>query len=244
MSSIMIAMSAIRRLARGGGIVKRARRVDDRRRASSWFPRGAMVASVDDAEPLRAASEVRADAGAALDASLADSETLRGELARLLAKAAPSADADARRAGVGVDEGERDLAAEGGLGASEVDALPAASFDAAVASLCFSEMSASERSYVLRQLHRGLRPGGVLAVADEVKPARGWQRAIHALLRAPQALLGWLLAGSTSRPIPDLAGEVRAAGFEIRAEERWLVGRLAAVTAERPGSPRTPGSPR
>ena len=85
--------------------------------------RGAMVASVDDAEPLRAASEIRADAGAALDASLADSETLRDELARLLAKAAPSADADARRAGVGMDEGERDLAAEGGLGASEVDAL-------------------------------------------------------------------------------------------------------------------------
>ena len=83
----------------------------------------AMVACVDDAEPLRAASEVRSDAGAALDASLADSETLRGELARLLAKAAPSADADARRAGAGVDEGEYDPAAEGALGAAEVDAL-------------------------------------------------------------------------------------------------------------------------
>jgi len=82
-----------------------------------------MVACVDDAEPLRAASEVRSDAGAALDASLADSETLRGELARLLAKAAPSADADARRAGAGVDEGEYDPAAEGALGAAEVDAL-------------------------------------------------------------------------------------------------------------------------
>ena len=81
-----------------------------------------MVACVDDAEPLRAASEVRSDAGAALDASLADSETLRGELARLLAKAAPSADADARRAGAGVDEGEYDPAAEGALGAAEVDA--------------------------------------------------------------------------------------------------------------------------
>ena len=83
----------------------------------------AMVACVDDAESLRAASEVRSDAGAALDASLADSETLRGELARLLAKAAPSADADARRAGAGVDEGEYDPAAEGALGAAEVDAL-------------------------------------------------------------------------------------------------------------------------
>jgi demethylmenaquinone methyltransferase/2-methoxy-6-polyprenyl-1,4-benzoquinol methylase len=115
--------------------------------------------------------------------------------------------------------------------ASEIDGLPAASFDAAVASLCLSEMSAVERAFVLRQLKGRLRPGGVLAVADEVRPRKPWQRAIHALLRAPQAVLGWLLAGSTSRPVPDLAGEVRAAGFDVREEERWLLGRLAAVTA-------------
>ena len=89
--------SAIRRLV--VAVSSRARAgwtsVGARLRGSSP---AAMVACVDDAEPLRAASEVRSDAGAALDASLADSETLRGELARLLAKAAPSADADARAA--------------------------------------------------------------------------------------------------------------------------------------------------
>ena len=118
--------------------------------------------------------------------------------------------------------------------ASEIDALPEAGFDAAVAGLCLSEMSAVERAYVLRGLARCLRPGGVLAVADEVRPRQGWHRVLHALLRGPQAALAWLIAGTLSRPIPDLAAEVADAGFAIRREQRWLLGRLAALVAERP----------
>ena len=116
--------------------------------------------------------------------------------------------------------------------ASEIDMLAPGAFDAVVISLALSEMSAAERRYVLREAARRLVRGGVLAVADEVRPARGWQRLLFALLRGPQALLGWLLAGSVSRPLPDLAGEVRAAGFGVRAERRWLLGSLALVAAE------------
>jgi demethylmenaquinone methyltransferase/2-methoxy-6-polyprenyl-1,4-benzoquinol methylase len=116
--------------------------------------------------------------------------------------------------------------------ASEIDALAAGAFDAVVISLALSEMSAGERRYVLSQAARRLARGGVLAVADEVRPARSWQRVLFALLRGPQALLGWLLAGSVSRPVPDLAGEVREAGFGVRAERRWLLGSLALVAAE------------
>ncbi len=118
--------------------------------------------------------------------------------------------------------------------ASEIDALPVAGFDAVVASLCLSEMSPSERRFVLRQALQRLRPGGVLAAGDEVRPRRLWQRVLHACLRGPQVALAWLVVGSTSHPIPDLASEVRAAGFELRAEKRWLGGRLATVVAERP----------
>ncbi len=117
--------------------------------------------------------------------------------------------------------------------ASEVDGLPEADFDAVVAGLCLSEMSASERAFVLRALARCLRPGGVLAVADEVQPRRTGQRVLHALLRGPQAALAWLVTGSTSRPVRDLAAEVAAAGLEVRSEQRWLLGRLAVVVAER-----------
>ncbi len=117
--------------------------------------------------------------------------------------------------------------------ASEIDAFPDASFDAIAASLSLSEMSRRERSFVLKHALRILRPGGVIAVADEVRPRGFAKRVLHALLRAPQAALGWLIVGSISRPISDLAGEIVAAGFVLRAERRWLLETLALVIAER-----------
>jgi hypothetical protein len=95
-------------------------------------------------------------------------------------------------------------------------------------------MSAGERAFVLRQAAHRLGPGGLLAVGDEVKPLRRWQRLLMAALRAPQALLAWLLAGSTSRPLADLAGEIRCAGLKVRSERRWLLGTLAVVIADKP----------
>jgi SAM-dependent methyltransferase len=118
--------------------------------------------------------------------------------------------------------------------ASEIDALPPASYDVVVASLCLSEMSAAERRFVLSAARARLRPGGCIVVGDEVRP-RGLARAFHALLRAPQVALAWLLAGSLSRPIPDLAAELRDAGFSIRSETRWLAGSLALVVGEGTG---------
>ncbi len=118
--------------------------------------------------------------------------------------------------------------------ASEIDALPEASFDAIVVSFCLSDMSAGERSFTLRAAERRLRPGGTLAVADEVIPLRAGERLLHALLRLPQSLVGWLLSGATSHPIRNLSGEIRAAGFVIDRERRWLLGSLAVVSASRP----------
>ncbi|MAE96925.1 MAG: hypothetical protein CL910_19935 [Deltaproteobacteria bacterium] len=117
--------------------------------------------------------------------------------------------------------------------AAEIDTLPEAAFDAVVMSLCLSEMSRDERSYVLRTALDRLRPGGSLLAADEVIARRPDRRILHALLRGPQWLLGWLIAGSVSQPVPDLAAEVAAAGYGVRRETRWLAGSLALVQAER-----------
>jgi len=116
--------------------------------------------------------------------------------------------------------------------AAEIDALPEQAFDAVAISLALSEMSSGERRFVLRQALRLLVPGGRLAVADEVRP-RGARGVLFRLLRAPQALLGWLLAGVISHPVADLAGEVREAGFRVSAERRWLAGSLQLVVAQR-----------
>jgi demethylmenaquinone methyltransferase/2-methoxy-6-polyprenyl-1,4-benzoquinol methylase len=106
--------------------------------------------------------------------------------------------------------------------ASEIDALPPASFDAVVACLSLSEMSRQERSFILKWAMHALRPGGVLAIADEVRSHRLINCILQKLVRGPQAALSWIIAGSVSHPIPDLAEEANAAGFAIRTERRWL----------------------
>ena len=116
--------------------------------------------------------------------------------------------------------------------ASEIDALPEQAFDAVVLSLCLCEMSRDERRFVLRAARDRLRPGGRVVAADEVRARRPGQRVAHALLRAPQWLLGWLLAGKVSRPLPDLAGELAEAGLVPQGERRWLLGGLALVRGE------------
>ncbi len=118
--------------------------------------------------------------------------------------------------------------------AAEIDALPERSFDAVTASLCLSEMSAIERRFVLREAVRRLRSGGTIVVADEVVPRHCAERFLVRLLRGPQVALGWLLAGTLSRPIPDLSAELREAGADVRGEHRWLFGSLAIFVATRP----------
>ena len=115
--------------------------------------------------------------------------------------------------------------------ASEIDALPRAAFDSVVLSLCLSEMSAEERHYVLAEARHRVRPGGRVVAADEVRTSGG-ARTLQQLARAPQWLLGWLLAGSVSRPLPDLRAELEAAGLAVRREQRWLAGTLALFVAE------------
>jgi len=115
--------------------------------------------------------------------------------------------------------------------AAEIDALPRQAFDSVVLSLSLSEMSAEGRRYVLTRARERLRPGGRVVAADEVR-ARGMARPFQALARAPQWLLGWLLAGSVSRPLSGLRGELEAAGLVVRREQRWLAGTLALYVAE------------
>jgi demethylmenaquinone methyltransferase/2-methoxy-6-polyprenyl-1,4-benzoquinol methylase len=117
--------------------------------------------------------------------------------------------------------------------ASEIDAFPEGSFDAVVACLSLSEMSERERAFVLKCAQRVLRPGGVIAIADEVRPRSFTNRVLQAVVRKPQAALGWLVVRSVSSPISDLAAEVSTAGFVIRGERRWLLQTLVVAIAER-----------
>jgi demethylmenaquinone methyltransferase/2-methoxy-6-polyprenyl-1,4-benzoquinol methylase len=117
--------------------------------------------------------------------------------------------------------------------AAEIDRLPKGAFDAVVVCLCLSDMSGSERRFVLAESVERLGEDGVLIVADEMQAPRGWRRALQLAWRGPQAALAWLLVGSISRPLADLRSELRNAGLEIVREQRWMFGTLGLYEARR-----------
>jgi demethylmenaquinone methyltransferase/2-methoxy-6-polyprenyl-1,4-benzoquinol methylase len=119
--------------------------------------------------------------------------------------------------------------------AAEIDALPASAYDACVACLSLSEMSPDERRFVLEQATRVVRPGGRVVVADETLPRARLARLAFRLLRVPLAVLTWMVTGSTTHALPDIARELRAAGLQVIEERRFGLGSLCAVAARTAG---------
>ena len=114
------------------------------------------------------------------------------------------------------------------------DRFAAGSFDAAASSLAFSEMSADEQRYVLAGVHRVLRGGGRVVIADEVQPTRVWQRVLYAIVRWPVAVVTYLLTQTSTAALRNPVALLEGAGFRVRREERRALGSLAVVAAERP----------
>ena len=120
------------------------------------------------------------------------------------------------------------------VGAVELDtAFPDGSFDCITSSLMFSELSPDEADYTLRQCHRLLRPGGRLAITDEVLPDTFAGRLGTLLLRLPFAILTFVLTQNTTRRVAGLAPRITAAGFRIIEVRRYLLGTLRTFVAER-----------
>jgi demethylmenaquinone methyltransferase/2-methoxy-6-polyprenyl-1,4-benzoquinol methylase len=130
------------------------------------------------------------------------------------------------------------------LGAMEIeDRFGPATFEAVVACLSFSEMTPDEQTYVLEVARTRLRPGGRLVVADEVVPRGTVRRALYGLRRWSLALLVYALTQTTTRPVAELPGRVRAAGFLDVVVERMWGDAFCIVRARAPaGSGRADGA--
>lgn len=137
---------------------------------------------------------------------------------------------------VGVDSSAGELAeaarrGRGPLVQAAADALPVAtgSIDAVCASMCLPVLTPLDR--VLTEMHRVLRPGGLLAALVPARPGP-----------APSGLVGWVRVMASLRavrqpwPNPharDAVAEVlRYAGYRIRSDER----RVFFLALDDPGS--------
>jgi demethylmenaquinone methyltransferase/2-methoxy-6-polyprenyl-1,4-benzoquinol methylase len=106
------------------------------------------------------------------------------------------------------------------MGVDGMDGLQASEYDAVVSTLVFSELNEDERRYALKHAVRVLKPGRLIVIADEVVPRKAAPRILHSVVRAPMLAMTYLVSGTSTRPIPDLSGELAEAGFHIEEEVR------------------------
>lgn len=101
------------------------------------------------------------------------------------------------------------------LGVAEMARRIQGGFDAAVACLTFSELTADEQIYTLSAVHGLLRSGGALVIADESLPEHTLGRLVHRLRRLPFAAFAYAVTQTTTRPLRNMAGPLRGAGFTM-----------------------------
>lgn len=123
------------------------------------------------------------------------------------------------------------------MGIAELDREKDESYDVVTCGLCFSELSRDELAYALEQVVRVLRPGGLLLVADEVRPARPLARAVHAVVRAPLAMLTYAIAQQTTHAIRGLEQRVADAGLSIVSVRPSTLGSFVELAARKPRAP-------
>jgi len=120
------------------------------------------------------------------------------------------------------------------MGVAELSEEEAQRYDAVMSGLCLSELSEAEVSYALKEAARILRPGGLVLVADEIKPQGRVNRLIHALLRTPLAAFTYIITQQTTHPASKLPEKMKAAGFAIVSIHLNRMGSFGEFVAQKP----------
>ena len=120
------------------------------------------------------------------------------------------------------------------MGVAELDTEEAQRYDAVTSGLCLSELSEDEVHYTLKQVTRILRPGGLLLIADEIKPRGFVHRLIHSVVRAPLVALTYVITQQTTHPASNLSEKLKAAGFTIVSINLNRIGSFGEFIASKP----------
>lgn len=120
------------------------------------------------------------------------------------------------------------------MGVAELDGEEPASFDVVMSGLCFSELTEEELSYALKETKRILKPGGLLLIADEVKPRAGAKRLLTWLIRLPLLVITYVLTQTTTHAVRNLPEKIEQAGLRIESVTLSGLEDFIEVSAQKP----------
>ncbi len=120
------------------------------------------------------------------------------------------------------------------MGAVEMDkAFDNETFDKIVSTLVFSEFYSNELRYVLEQSHRILKAGGLIIIADEIRPTSLWKYIVHLSIRIPLTVITYILTQTSTRALKDIKRFLTDAGFKIIREKRSLLDSFGLYVARK-----------
>ncbi len=115
----------------------------------------------------------------------------------------------------------------------ELDAEPSEHYDVVMSGLCFSELSDDELNFGLFQTYRILKPGGILLIADEVRPRNLLKKIFYWLIRLPMVVVTYIITQTTTRAVSRLPEKVERANFIIKQIRLNKMGSFIELVARK-----------
>jgi len=120
------------------------------------------------------------------------------------------------------------------MGAIEMDkAFNSETFDKIVSTLVFSEFYSDEQKYVLREAHRVLKHGGLIIIADEVRPNSLAKRMLQLLVRIPLMVITYILTQTSTKALKGIESAMTSAGFQIIHQKRTFLDSFGLYVAKK-----------
>jgi len=119
------------------------------------------------------------------------------------------------------------------MGIVELDSEPAENYDVVMSGLCFSELTDDELTFGLTQVHRILKPGGLLLVADEARPQNFIKKIFYWLLRLPMVVITYIITQTTTHAVSRLPQKVEQANFDIEQVRLNKLGSFIELVAKK-----------
>jgi len=101
------------------------------------------------------------------------------------------------------------------MGVAELGSEESKSYDVVTSGLCFSELSEDELIYTLKEVKRILKPGGLLLIADEVKPKNISNKILNEIIRFPLKIIIYIITQTTTQAIDNLPKKIKESGLLI-----------------------------
>jgi cyclopropane fatty-acyl-phospholipid synthase-like methyltransferase len=120
------------------------------------------------------------------------------------------------------------------MGVGELGGERRESYDVVMGGLCFSELTEAELAYALEKAKDILKPGGLLLIADEVRPKNMAKLILNWLIRFPLAVVTYFVAQTGTNPLRNLPERMKEAGLVIESAKLSKMESFIELVARKP----------